>query len=58
MSKGSARRPRGLVTDQRLLDNWERVFNSHPNDKQFEGINYERHETTEKRTKKEEETHT
>tara|TARA_R110002126_G_scaffold126602_1_gene268811 strand:- start:255 stop:431 length:177 start_codon:yes stop_codon:yes gene_type:complete len=58
MSKGSARRPRGLVTDQRLLDNWERVFNSHPNDKQFEGINHGKQESTEKRTKKEEETNT
>tara|TARA_R110000823_G_scaffold214801_3_gene344546 strand:+ start:83 stop:256 length:174 start_codon:yes stop_codon:yes gene_type:complete len=54
MGKGSARRPRSLVSDQELLDNWERIFNSHPNDKQFEGINYERQQSTEKRTKKEE----
>ena len=54
MGKGSVRRPRSLVSDQELLDNWERIFNSHPNDKQFEGINYERQQSTEKRTKKEE----
>lgn len=33
--KGSKRRPKGLVTDQKLLDNWDRIFNSKPNDKQF-----------------------
>lgn len=36
------------------MDYWEIISNSHPNDKQFEGINYERQQSTEKRTKKEE----
>ncbi len=35
MGKGSRQRPRGLVTDQNLLDNWERIFNSKPNADQF-----------------------
>lgn len=36
MGKGSKQRPKGLVTDQRLLDNWERVFGAKPNANQFE----------------------
>ena len=32
--KGSKRRP-SLVTDKRLLDNWDRIFNSKPNEEQF-----------------------
>jgi len=35
MGKGSRQRPRGLVTDQNLLDNWERIFNSKPSSDQF-----------------------
>ena len=33
--KGSKRRPKGLVTDEGLLKNWERIFGTKPNDKQF-----------------------
>lgn len=36
MGKGSKQRPRGLVTDKRLLENWERVFNAKPHSGQFE----------------------
>ena len=36
MGKGSKQRPRGLVTDKRLLENWERIFNAKPNANQFE----------------------
>lgn len=35
MSKGSKRRP-SLVTDERLLANWDRVFNSKPSANQFD----------------------
>lgn len=36
MSKGSTQRPKGLVTDERLLENWERIFGSKPNNNQFQ----------------------
>ena len=36
MGKGSGRRPIGLVTDKKLLENWERIFGSKPNSDQFE----------------------
>jgi len=36
MSKGSSRRPKGLVTDKNLEDNWERIFGAKPNATQFE----------------------
>jgi hypothetical protein len=36
MGKGSGRRPMGLVTEKRLLENWERIFGSKPNSDQFE----------------------
>ena len=36
MSKGSTQRPKGLVTDKRLLENWERIFGSKPNNNQFD----------------------
>lgn len=39
MSKGSARR-KSLVTDQRLLDNWDRIFKNKLNDKQSEKDNH------------------
>ena len=35
MSKGSKQRPKGLVTDQALLDNWDRIFNNKPSSAQF-----------------------
>lgn len=38
MSKGSTQRPKGLVTDKRLLENWERIFGSKPNNNQFDAI--------------------
>ena len=28
MGKGSGRRPTGLVTDKKLQDNWDRIFNN------------------------------
>ena len=36
MGKGSGRRPKGLITDKKLQDNWDRIFGQKPNDKQFE----------------------
>lgn len=38
MGKGSGRRPKGLVSDQELQDNWDRIFNgtAKPNSAQFE----------------------
>ena len=36
MGKGSGRRPTGLVTDKKLVENWERIFGSKPNSTQFE----------------------
>jgi hypothetical protein len=36
MGKGSGRRPKGLVSDQKLQDNWDRIFNAKPNSDQFE----------------------
>jgi len=36
MGKGSGRRPAGLVTDKKLVENWERIFGSKPNSTQFE----------------------
>lgn len=38
MGKGSGRRP-SLVTDEKLLDNWERIFKSKPNESQFNNGN-------------------
>ena len=48
MSKGSKQRPRGLVTDQALLDNWDRIFNSKPSSDQFIMVK-ENHEASLKR---------
>ena len=36
MGKGSGRRPKGLISDQKLQDNWDRIFNAKPNSDQFE----------------------
>lgn len=38
MSKGSTQRPKGLVTDKKLLENWERIFGSKPNNNQDEAV--------------------
>lgn len=34
--KGSKQRPKGLVSDKKLQDNWDRIFGSKPNANQFE----------------------
>jgi|TARA_R110002153_G_scaffold87801_4_gene216763 flagellar biosynthesis/type III secretory pathway chaperone len=39
MSKGSRQRPKGLVTDKKLEDNWERIFGAKPNANQFNNGN-------------------
>lgn len=39
MGKGSKQRPKGLVTDKRLLENWERIFGAKPNASQFNNGN-------------------
>jgi len=49
--KGSGRRPKGLVTDKKLEDNWERIFGAKPNANQFNngnGAAIEQHKEKEK----------
>ena len=48
MGKGSGRRP---TNDKKFSDNFDRIFGSKPNDKQFEGIKYGNKSNT-KNTKK------
>ena len=37
MGKGSGKRKQD-ITDKELEENWNRIFNGHPNDEQFEKI--------------------
>jgi|TARA_R110000772_G_scaffold2840_7_gene10355 hypothetical protein len=36
--KGSGRRPKGLVTDEKLQDNWDRIFKNKANSKPSEDM--------------------